>query len=248
MTFSPKEVTIAPLDSGGLLEVARTRSAENFQTGVSGMDKQKILGIAVLLVGAIGVAHAEIPTATGTLVGCYKSNQGGLRLVDDAGQCNPSEKSVTWNVVGPMGPQGPAGLQGVQGPVGPQGPAGRTGEQGPVGDPGPQGVPGQQGPEGPAGPQGPAGNTANVSFNTSSNQVFADQLKDCCSNFLGIGCGDEFADVSASCPDGQAVVNCLVSGASDGPRIEGNGCVATFAKDCTLSFSKTITAVCGYVH
>jgi hypothetical protein len=24
--------------------------------------------------------------------------------------------------------------------------------------------------------------------------------------------------------------------------------VATFAKDCTLSFSKTITAVCGFVH
>jgi hypothetical protein len=209
------------------------------------MDQRQIIVIAVLMIGVIGVAHAEIPTATGTLVGCYKSNGGSLRLVDDASQCNPSEQSVTWNVVGPMGPQGPAGPQGVQGPVGSQGP---VGEQGPLGDPGPQGVPGQQGPVGPAGPQGPAGNTANVTFNTSSNQVYGDQLKDCCSNFLGIGCGDEFADVSASCPDGQAVVNCLVSGASAGPSIQGNGCVATFAKDCTLSFSKTITAVCGYIQ
>jgi len=207
-----------------------------------------MLGIAVMLLGALGVAHAEIPSATGTLVACYKSNGGSLRLVDDASQCNPSEKSVTWNVVGPVGPQGPAGPQGVQGPPGSQGPAGPTGPQGPAGDPGPQGATGDPGPAGPVGPQGPTGNTANLSLSTSSQQVFADQLKDCCSNFLGIGCGDEFAEVSAACPDGQAVINCLVSGAYDGPRIEGNGCVATFSKDCILSFSKTITAVCGYVH
>ncbi|ESU27240.1 hypothetical protein FLJC2902T_22140 [Flavobacterium limnosediminis JC2902] len=65
---------------------------------------------------------------------------------------------------GPMGPQGPAGndgLDGATGPMGPQGPAGNDGldgATGPMGPQGPAGNDGLDGATGPMGPQGPAGN------------------------------------------------------------------------------------------
>ena len=57
-------------------------------------------------------------------------------------------------LVGPAGPQGPAGSQGLQGDVGPTGLQGDVGPQGPEG---PQGLQGDAGPQGIAGPQGDAG-------------------------------------------------------------------------------------------
>jgi hypothetical protein len=66
--------------------------------------------------------------------------------------------------IGPQGPPGPAGEQGIQGPPGPvgeqgiQGPPGPVGEQGIQGPPGPAGgLPGPQGPPGPIGATGPQG-------------------------------------------------------------------------------------------
>ena len=62
--------------------------------------------------------------------------------------------------MGPSGPQGLQGEQGLMGPPGPQGEPGAQGPEGPQGPPGaqgetgPQGAPGAQGPEGPAGPPG----------------------------------------------------------------------------------------------
>ena len=55
---------------------------------------------------------------------------------------------------GPVGPQGP---QGIQGPAGPQGPQGEVGPQGPQGPRGTQGVNGPQGIQGPKGDPGPKG-------------------------------------------------------------------------------------------
>jgi hypothetical protein len=206
------------------------------------LKRSHVLGSALLVFGALGVARAEIPSSNGTLVGCYKSTGGSLRLVDDASSCNPSEKSVTWNVVGPIGPMGPQGPMGIQGPVGatgPQGAAGPQGDQGPVGDPGPEG------PAGPQGPQGPPGSAASVSFHTTAVPISAALQKNCC----GLFCFDnEYGDVTAACGEGQAVVNCLASNQSSGPSVQGNACVATFTKDCTLDFTKSITAVCGYLQ
>jgi len=52
------------------------------------------------------------------------------------------------NGVGPQGPAGNNGLDGAPGPMGPQGPAGNDGATGPIG------------PQGATGPQGPAGGTS----------------------------------------------------------------------------------------
>lgn len=59
-------------------------------------------------------------------------------------------------IVGPQGPTGPQGSQGIQGPTGPTGP---QGVQGPTGPTGPQGTQGIQGPTGPTGAQGVQGPT-----------------------------------------------------------------------------------------
>ena len=104
---------------------------------------------------------------------------------DVYGDINPNSISVngtllvnasgTWvgpssGLIGPTGPQGPAGAQGATGPAGPAGAAGATGPQGPAGAAGatgatgPQGATGAtgaqglQGVAGPAGAQGPQGN------------------------------------------------------------------------------------------
>lgn len=69
------------------------------------------------------------------------------------------------NVMGPQGPKGDQGPQGIQGPkgdtgaAGPQGPKGDTGAQGPQGIQGPPGEKGATGATGPTGPQGPKGDT-----------------------------------------------------------------------------------------
>jgi hypothetical protein len=94
------------------------------------------------------------------LYGCYKKENGQLRLVNNTDQCLPSEMSISWNQKGAAGPQGPEGPAGAQGPVGLQGssgPPGTAGPQGSAGIPGPVGVQGPAGPPGSIGPQGPTG-------------------------------------------------------------------------------------------
>lgn len=60
----------------------------------------------------------------------------GIMRYSTTATCNNNETHLTWNTIGPQGPQG---------------------VQGPAGGPGPQGVPGPQGATGPSGPQGPQG-------------------------------------------------------------------------------------------
>src|SRR5438874_1591795 len=69
--------------------------------------------------------------------------------------CKQGDPVVSWNQVGPAGPQGAKGDAGPVGPAGPEGLKGATGPAGPqgaTGAAGPQGVKGDQGPAGPAGP------------------------------------------------------------------------------------------------
>jgi hypothetical protein len=63
-----------------------------------------------------------IPDADGVIHGCRDQRSGALSVIDsDTQQCPRGATPLTWNQVGPAGPQGPAG---AQGPAGPQGPAG----------------------------------------------------------------------------------------------------------------------------
>ena len=96
--------------------------------------------LATMLVG--GIAWAAIPGAGGVIQGCYKANNGQLRVVESASDCNPSELAINWNQQGPQGIQGPKGDKGDQGIQGIQGPKGDPGEKGEKGDPGEAGSPG----------------------------------------------------------------------------------------------------------
>src|SRR6266566_4249734 len=84
-----------------------------------------------LIVVAGTAAFASIPDSAGVIHGCYKAQNGQLRLINWPSQhCLKSEKAIMWNEVGPQGipgPTGPAGPQGPPGPTGPQGPPGPTG-------------------------------------------------------------------------------------------------------------------------
>lgn len=110
--------------------------------------------IALLSAAALGVVIVGIPGQNGVIHGCYKTQNGQLRLVESPTSCNPSEVAIHWNQSGPQGPQG---LPGAAGPQGIPGQQGQPGPQGLRGEVGPQGPQGQQGPTGPQGPAGAAG-------------------------------------------------------------------------------------------
>lgn len=100
----------------------------------------------VAIAGGVTYAVAQIGGG-GVINGCYKSQNGQLRLIDPAtDSCHPSETAISWNQTGPAGPKGDPGPQGPAGPAGPAGPPGPAGAQGPPGPPGPQGPPGPPNP------------------------------------------------------------------------------------------------------
>jgi hypothetical protein len=102
------------------------------------------LMVAALLVVTAGVVTAQSNTV---INGCYIKKTGVLRLLQ-SGSCTSAENPISWNQVGPQGPEGPPGQNGAQGETGPPGPQGETGPQGPEGPQGPQGETGSQGPPG----------------------------------------------------------------------------------------------------
>jgi hypothetical protein len=111
----------------------------------------------VAIAGGVTYAVAEIGGG-GVINGCYKSQNGQLRLIDPATDtCHPSETPISWSQTGPQGPKGDKGDKGDPGPPGPPGPQGPAGQAGPKGDQGQQGPAGPAGPQGPTGPQGPPG-------------------------------------------------------------------------------------------
>jgi hypothetical protein len=59
-----------------------------------------VIATAALVFAAGGFAVATIPTADGTIHGCYATNGGQLRIVQHT-KCKKREKAISWNKDGP---------------------------------------------------------------------------------------------------------------------------------------------------
>jgi hypothetical protein len=122
---------------------------------ISGIVKNRIAGTSFT------VQFAVAPPTNAFLTYAFPGN-GTLVATGPQG---PAGLQGIQGLPGATGPEGPQGLQGTQGltgatgPEGPQGPQGLPGATGPEGPQGPQGLPGATGPEGPQGPQGLPGAT-----------------------------------------------------------------------------------------
>ena len=64
---------------------------------------------------------------------CVNQNNGLLKMVDEAKECQKHEVKISWNQVGPKGDPGVKGEIGDTGAIGPQGPTGPQGPQGETG-------------------------------------------------------------------------------------------------------------------
>jgi hypothetical protein len=74
--------------------------------------------VAVAIAGGVTYALADIGSG-GVINGCYKSQNGQLRLIDPAADnCLPSETAISWGQTGTQGPPGPPGPKGDQGDPG----------------------------------------------------------------------------------------------------------------------------------
>jgi hypothetical protein len=66
--------------------------------------------VVVAIAGGVTYALADIGSG-GVINGCYKSQNGQLRLIDPAtDSCLPNETAISWGQTGPQGPPGPSGL------------------------------------------------------------------------------------------------------------------------------------------
>ena len=121
-------------------------------------------GIAVIALGAAGLALASVPTSNGVINTCY-TRSGSFRVIDtgDGQTCRHWERPLSWNQSGggggsgQAGPAGPAGPAGSVGPAGAPGAKGATGAAGAAGAPGAKGDPGAAGAAGATGPPGATG-------------------------------------------------------------------------------------------
>ena len=88
-----------------------------------------ITGVAVVAIaGGVTYAVADIGGG-GVINGCYKSQNGQLRLIDPAADsCHPSETAISWSQTGPQGPKGDKGDKGDPGASGASGSALLTGQ------------------------------------------------------------------------------------------------------------------------
>ena len=67
----------------------------------------KALGVVVVFALAAGTAWASIPDSGGAIHGCYKTDNGKLRVIDSSSAgCQADESSLSWNQTGPTGPPG----------------------------------------------------------------------------------------------------------------------------------------------
>jgi hypothetical protein len=115
--------------------------------------------VVVAIAGGVTYAVADIGGG-GVINGCYKSQNGQLRVIDPAtDSCLPSEKAISWSQTGPPGPTG------ARGPTGPQGPTGSRGATGALGPTG------SRGPTGPTGAEGPPNPNADLLDGTDSTSL-----------------------------------------------------------------------------
>lgn len=121
------------------------------------------VGVFVVATALFVVSGSVVRAEVSAITVCVKNN-GAVYLIGEGfrrADCKRSDKLLSWNIVGPQGPQGVPGVAGpvgAKGDIGPQGPAGTNGLQGAVGP---------QGPAGAVGPQGPAGTGTGGSIDKS---------------------------------------------------------------------------------
>ena len=90
------------------------------RTGAVGL----VVAATLSVLAGAAVAVGTIPDSDGVIHGCYRQEQGQLRVTGDASACTRGEQALSWNQTGPQGEQGvpgPAGPQGLQGPPGADG-------------------------------------------------------------------------------------------------------------------------------
>ena len=73
-----------------------------------------VVGAAVGLLLASGIAYAMTSGSGEVIVGCAHRNSGALRLVGSADQCRENEGVLRWNIRGPAGPRGLPGIAGIE--------------------------------------------------------------------------------------------------------------------------------------
>jgi Collagen triple helix repeat (20 copies) len=93
------------------------------------------MGVALiaLVIATSGGAYGAGRVSSPTISACVHHSGGGLYT---AHRCARGDISLTWNVTGPRGPSGDAGVRGATGSQGPAGAQGTTGPQGAIDPPG----------------------------------------------------------------------------------------------------------------
>src|SRR6478736_2419053 len=72
---------------------------------VRGRRSRRLVTLVVVLFAlAGGIAYATIADGGGVIHGCYKTQNGQLRVVPAGESCLSSEQAIQWNQGGPTGP------------------------------------------------------------------------------------------------------------------------------------------------
>ncbi|PPH07680.1 hypothetical protein C5C71_14015 [Rathayibacter sp. AY1C1] len=120
----------------------------------------KNAGIAVAVaLAVVAGGSAAASAATTTSPAYYGCLQQGLlfKVGTTSPTCPKGATTASWNLQGPVGKTGPAGVPGAVGQVGRTGATGAVGSTGPAGAVGPIGSPGADGADGAPGPAGADG-------------------------------------------------------------------------------------------
>ncbi|WP_218781033.1 collagen-like protein [Bacillus sp. EB106-08-02-XG196] len=89
--------------------------------------------IALSVVLAFSMVEVFAEDSNTVYYACVNQNNGLLKMVDEAKECQNHEVKISWNQVGPKGDPGVKGEIGDTGAIGPQGPTGLQGPQGETG-------------------------------------------------------------------------------------------------------------------
>jgi hypothetical protein len=106
------------------------------ETALPRINRSVLFSLLIGLIVGAGATWVHAQTTSPIYYACVNNNKGTIVMIASGQQCKTNETMISWNAVGPQGPQGDQGM------VGPQGPKGDPGLQGP------------QGVQGPAGPSG----------------------------------------------------------------------------------------------
>lgn len=137
--------------------------SESAGTKGSGVDESSAVGrVTITTTGAQTLNLRGWGTYQATTVDSVRTFLNADLVVGQVGPAGPQGKPGNNGVAGATGangPAGPTGATGSQGPVGATGPTGPAGAKGDAGIAGVKGDKGLTGDKGPAGAQGPVGNT-----------------------------------------------------------------------------------------